>query len=66
MRNLIKPLHLPLSLRQKNKYVIYRLGGPDRKIFCLGLKNVPRPSTSGRFWDLDKIFFYPDSGPPSR
>ena len=26
-------------------YVIYRLGGPDRKIFCRGLKNGPRPKT---------------------
>ena len=32
-----------MQLAEKYIYVIYRLGGPDRKIFCLGLKNVPRP-----------------------
>ena len=30
-------------------YVIYRLGGPDRKIFCRGLKNGPKPKAEGRF-----------------
>jgi hypothetical protein len=44
----------------QNIYVIYRLGGPDRKIFCRGLKNGPRPKAEGRFWDRDKIFFCPD------
>ena len=44
----IKQKRFILSVATKYIYVIYRLGGPDRKIFCRGLKN------------RDKIFFYPD------
>ena len=32
--------------------------GPQRKIFCLGLKNVPRLWALRRFFDIGKIFFY--------
>ena len=31
--------------------------GPDRKIFCHALRNVPRPSSSGPFWKLRKNYF---------
>ena len=37
-------------------YVIYRLGGPDRKIFSRGLKNSPRPTdvfeTEGKYFSM--------------
>ena len=52
----IKQKRFILSVATKYIYVIYRLGGPDRKIFCRGLKNSPRPrdvfETSTKYFSI--------------
>ena len=48
-------------IEKNDKYVMVdRLGHRNKKILCLGLKNLPQLSASGRFGGLHEIFFYPD------
>ena len=54
--HLITELHCMINKKINMLFTVFV--GPQRKIFCLGLKNVHRLWALRRFLDIGKIFFY--------